>query len=375
MPESDFVSHEVSAFVYVSNAIDGDISTYSLRDDGSLAVGPRTAAAKMAMPMVAAPDGSRIYLASRAVRFSLLTFAVDRASGALTRMFECPVDESISFLSLDASGGYLFTASYVNSCVRVFKLRADGSVDPVPRDSHLDIPQAHAIRVDASNRFAYVPSLGADAVYQFRFDAAAGRLVPLAPFHVPVPARHGPRHLVVSGDNRFVHVVNEMQASVTTFSRDDATGVLEMQASVSGLAPGSELVTGAPPSITHQPSSAQAGGSGRPPGGEPLSVRAADIQATPNGRFLYISERAGRTIARFLCNTATGELTYADSIEVGERPRSFAIDPSGRYLIAAAEIDATIGVYRIGATDGALELLATYSAGKGANWVEIVSRR
>jgi 6-phosphogluconolactonase len=69
---------------------------------------------------------------------------------------------------------------------------------------------------------------------------------------------------------------------------------------------------------------------------------------------------------------ATGKLTYAGGVPTEKQPRGFAIDPKGRFLIAAGEKSDTISVYAIDASTGALRLLQKYPTGKGANWVEIV---
>jgi len=375
MPSSDVEEKSPTAFVYVSNAVEGDISSYRLYHDGRLEAGQTAKAADMAMPMAVTPDGARLYLATRSEPFAILSFAIDRTSGALTKVASCPINDSFSFLSLDRDARYLLAASYVGSCVRVFAIDESRNVDPSPVESQFDIPQAHAIRVDNSNTFAYVPSLGADAVYQYRFDALSGRLHPLDPPRVCVPAKYGPRHFVFSADNQFIYVLNEMQASVTAFRRDAVTGLLDMQASVSGLPKDCGLVLGAEPSITPKPSSALSEEAEQNWIVSHANVRAADIHATPDNRFIFTSERASRTLASFQRDDATGKLTYRANVSVDDRPRSFAIDPSGRYLIVAAEVAATVGVYSIGTDDGTLTCLGTYPAGKGANWVEIVRAR
>jgi 6-phosphogluconolactonase len=70
---------------------------------------------------------------------------------------------------------------------------------------------------------------------------------------------------------------------------------------------------------------------------------------------------------------ATGKLTYVGSTPTEKQPRGFAIDPKGKFLIAAGEKSDTISVYTIDPSSGALKLLQKYPVGKGANWVEIVS--
>jgi 6-phosphogluconolactonase len=94
---------------------------------------------------------------------------------------------------------------------------------------------------------------------------------------------------------------------------------------------------------------------------------------TPNGRFLYISERTSSTLGAFSVDAASGKLTYLSSTPTERQPRGFAIDQKGRYLVATGEKSETISVYAVDQTSGALRLLNKYPTGKGANWVEIVS--
>ena len=93
---------------------------------------------------------------------------------------------------------------------------------------------------------------------------------------------------------------------------------------------------------------------------------------TPDGRFLYISERTGSTLAAFSVDGASGKLSYLSSAPTERQPRGFAIDPKGRYLVATGEKSETISVYAIDPAAARSELLTKYPTGKGANWVEIV---
>jgi 6-phosphogluconolactonase len=102
-------------------------------------------------------------------------------------------------------------------------------------------------------------------------------------------------------------------------------------------------------------------------------IWAADIHLTPNGKFLYISERTSSTLAAFSVDGASGKLGYLSSTPTEPQPRGFAIDPKGRFLVASGEKSETISVHAIDQASGALKFLGKYPAGKGANWVEIVS--
>jgi 6-phosphogluconolactonase len=94
---------------------------------------------------------------------------------------------------------------------------------------------------------------------------------------------------------------------------------------------------------------------------------------TPDGKFLYISERTANMLAAFSVDGASGKLTYLSSAPTERQPRGFAIDSKGKFLVATGEKSETISVYAIDPASGALKFLNKYPTGKGANWVEIVS--
>ena len=237
-------------------------------------------------------------------------------------------------------------------------LRRPLQVIPVGRN-------AHSIRVDESNRFAFVPSLGNDQIFQFTFDAQTGKLASNTPAVVLAPATSGPRHFVTSPDNRFVYLLSEMTGTVTTFGLDGKTGLLTQASSVSALPPDSKLGPGA------------ARGGPVAPGAQPRDtgndIWAADLHLTANGRFLYVSERTNSTLNVLGVDGATGKLTYLSSVPTERQPRGFAIDPKGRFVVVTGEKSDTISVYAIDPASGALKFLAKYPTGKGSNWVEIVS--
>ena len=102
-------------------------------------------------------------------------------------------------------------------------------------------------------------------------------------------------------------------------------------------------------------------------------IWAADLHLTPNGKFLYMSERTSNSISAFGVDGASGKLTYLSNAATERQPRGFNIDPMGRFVVVTGEKSDTISVYAIDQGSGALRLLQKYPAGKGANWVEIVS--
>ena len=356
-------SARAATFVYVSNAEDGDIGTYTLQADGALTAGPRVPAAKIVMPMAVSPDKRFLYAAARSRPYAVHAYAIDAASGALRPLGASPLAETFPYISLDRTGRYLLAASYGGNLVSVNAVGADGRVGATPLQVIPVGRNAHSIRVDGSNRFAFVPTLGSDAIFQFTFDAATGRLASNTPAIALMKAGTGPRHFVTSADGKFVYVLSELLATVTTFSLDARTGLLTEVGAVSGLPADTKLGPGAPRGALGS----------APPRNTDNDIWAADIHLTPDEKFLYITERTSSTLNAFTVDGATGKLTYTGGVPTEKQPRGFAIDPKGRFLIVAGEKSDTISVYAIDPATGALRLLQKYPTGKGANWVEIVA--
>jgi 6-phosphogluconolactonase len=353
-------------FVYVSNAADGTISTYLMQPDGALQAGARVPAAELVMPMTVSPDRRFLYAASRSKPYAIHAYSIDPATGALTPLAASPALESFPYISLDKTGRFLFGASYGGHLVSVTAVGGDGRVAPAPLQVITVGRNAHSIRVDASNRYVFVPTLGTDQVFQFTFDAKSGRLASNTPAVFQAAAMTGPRHFVFSNDNRFVYLLSELVATVTVFRLDADTGLLSEIGVVSGLPPDNKLVPGAPRVPVGGPNAP-------PPRNTDNDIWAADIHLTPNGKFLYVSERTLGTLNLLGVDAASGKLTYLSSTPTEPQPRGFAIDPKGRFLVATGEKSETISVYAIDQAGGALALLGKYPTGKGANWVEIVS--
>jgi 6-phosphogluconolactonase len=104
--------------------------------------------------------------------------------------------------------------------------------------------------------------------------------------------------------------------------------------------------------------------------GEPWG---ADLHITPDGRFLYASERRSSTLSAFRIDAASGRLTPIEVVTTVSQPRAFDIDPSGQYLICAGQLSNTIRIYAIDPADGHLSALGDQAVGANPTWVEIVA--
>jgi 6-phosphogluconolactonase len=350
---------QAATFVYVSNAEDGTIGTYTLAADGTLQPGARVDAGKPVMPMSVSPDKRFLFAAIRSKPFTVVSYAIDRRTGALKQVSTGPLADSLPYILVDQTGRYLLGASYGGNLVSVNPIGKDGKVSE-PVQVMPTARNAHSIITDRTNRYVFVPHLGTDQVFQFRFDAKTGTLTANTPPLVQLKAMTGPRHLVMSPDNKFAFLLNELVATVTTLALDAATGLLTEAGSASALPPDTKLVPGAP-----------RGG----PGQRDVSndIWASDLHVTPDGKLLYAAERTSSSIGAFRIDGATGALTYLSSTPTEKQPRGFRIDPRGRYMVVAGEKSDTLSVYEIDPASGALKPLQKYPTGKGSNWVEIVA--
>jgi 6-phosphogluconolactonase len=353
-----------ATFVYVSNAEDGDIGMYTLQADGSLQPGPRVSAAKIVMPMAVSPDKRFLIAAVRSKPFEAYSYSIDNKSGALNLIGKGPLAESYPYITIDGSGRFLLGASYGANQVGVNPIGADGRVGE-PLQVIATARNAHAIRTDNTNRFVFVPHLGSDQIFQFLFDDKSGKLTANTPPVIQLKQGSGPRHLVISKDNRFAYLLNELTATVTILALDANTGTLKDLDSVAALPPDTKLGPGMPRGAV--------GVAGQAPRNTDNDIWASDLHLTPNGRFLYAAERTSSTVGAFRVDTASGKLTYLGSTPTEKQPRGFRIDPTGRFVIVSGEKSDTISSYAIDAETGALKPIGRYPTGKGTNWVEIVS--
>ena len=356
-------------FVYVSNAQDGNIDAYMM-DTGSGALTPigKAEAAKLVMPMTVSPSKKHLYAVIRSQPTRVLTYAIDPATGALTQKASAPLPDSMPYVSTDHTGRYLFTASYGGDKLAVSPIGENGLVEAEASQVIATGRNAHAILPDRSNKFVYATTLGANQVLQFVFDGKTGKLTANEPASVSPAAGHGPRHMAFSPDNKNLYVLNELSGHVTQYAVDAGKGTLTLVESISSVPAEAGLVWGAP----QAPAGAAAAPAAAAPKDDKPKVWAADIQITPNGKFLYSTERTSNKIALFTVTAETGKLAYVTNFATEAQPRGIKIDPSGQYLVASGEKSDRLSVYKIDQSTGKLGELSRYPVGNGANWVEIV---
>jgi 6-phosphogluconolactonase len=340
-------------FAYVGNADSNDITVFKMAASGEMTP-VQTAAFKgvdkpgASTPLAITPDHRVLIAGVRSQPYLAVSFAIDPATGKLSHIGNGPLADSMANIASDRSGKFLFSASYGGNKVALNPLLANG-IAGEPKQVIPTGLNAHAFLPSPDNRFVFATNLGSDQVLAFAFDATAGTLTPGDPPAIKVPEKSGPRHFVFHPNGKFVYLIHELNGDVAAFSYEARSGAwTEIQ-----------RTTALPQ-----------GFNGKASDKKPW---AADIHITPDGGFLYASERTTNTLTAYKVDATSGKLTTIGSVPTEKQPRGFHIDPSGRYLAAVGELSDSMTVYAIDQNSGALVRLKSYSTGRKPNWVEFLS--
>jgi 6-phosphogluconolactonase len=189
----------------------------------------------------------------------------------------------------------------------------------------------------------FIPNKGNDEIAQLSIDSA-GTLTPNTPATVRTAAGAGPRHIAMHSSGKLAFVINELNSTMVPY-QVSAAGTLTAGTSVSTL---------------------PAGFNGQNSG--------AHVEVTPDGKYVYGSNRGHDSIVAFSADQTTGALTLIEhEPSRGRTPRDFDMDPDGRFIIVANQGSSEIAAFRI-ETDGKLTQLGdTQSGPAGAQAVQIVS--
>lgn len=274
-----------------------------------------------------------------AVSGAVSAFAIHPESGELTFLnSQATHGTDPCHVTVDPTGRVVLVANFASGSVCALPILADGSlgeasafsqhhgssVDPVRQAG----PHAHAVTLDAYGCILFVPDLGLDRVMIYRLDAERGTLEPNDPPWVSVPSGAGPRQLVMHPNGECAYLINELNSTIIAFRYDAARGVLEPIQTVSTL-----------------------------PYGYRDRSTTAEVQITPDGRYLYGSNRGHNSIAMYAIDEKTGLLHGLGQVSSqGRIPRNFTVDPTGRFALVANQDTDNIVVFRLDSATGALTL-------------------
>lgn len=267
---------------------------------------------------------------------AVTAFNFDKEKGTLQKQNSVPAMGADPCYII-TTNQHVITANYSGGSISVFPLAEDGSLlaasdliqfTGAGTDKERQAkPHLHCIQLSPDGKFLFANDLGRDQVYTFRINAQANNengetfLTASTPPSFPVAPGSGPRHITFSPNGKQAYLINELSGTVIAF--DYNNGMLSEIQSIQA-----DTV----------------GGKG-----------SADIHVSPDGRFLYASNRLQADgVAIFSIDQVHGKLTKAGYQPTGIHPRNFIITPNGKYLLVASRDDNVIEVYERNIENGLL---------------------
>tara|TARA_R110002072_G_scaffold303123_1_gene494652 strand:- start:59204 stop:60334 length:1131 start_codon:yes stop_codon:yes gene_type:complete len=265
-------------------------------------------------------------------------YSIEKQTGKLTRLNRQSAKGSAScYLDIDSTGKTVVLANYSSGSVAALPVREDGSLGEAtsfvqhegssinPRRQKA--PYAHSIVISPDNRFALAADLGIDKVLSYHLDATRSKLtVNDAQPSVSVDPGSGPRHLTFHPNGKSVYLINELKNTVTFFSFESESGQLKSKQTISTLPADFDGVT-----------------------------HTADLKITPDGKFLYGTNRGHDSIAAYRIDD-DGMLTLINiEPSLGKGPQNLLITPDGKWLLCANMPGNNVVVFQIDSKSGELK--------------------
>lgn len=241
------------------------------------------------------------------------------------------------YISLNEAGTYAFTANYSTGNVGLFPIQKDGRVGEAvsilnhqkSKSQHprQEAPHAHFFAPKANSEYAYAVDLGLDNVLCYQVDAKNGGLLPVSETAIQGD-NAGSRHLAWHPQQDWMYVINELNGTIEGFKQKTNSTELTHFQTIRTLSDSTAT-----------------------------NASCADIHITPNGKFLYGSNRGQyNSLAMYRINQQTGELTFLGTQSTkGKTPRNFVISKDGQFLLVANQDSDNIVTFKINQETGMLE--------------------
>ncbi|MEN1783557.1 MAG: lactonase family protein [Bacteroidota bacterium] len=234
-----------------------------------------------------------------------------------------------------SEAGQLAVSNYTGGNVAVFDLESNGSLGHRQLLNHQpnDTAQvAHAHKALFMDESLFVADLGLDALKRYRQDT--NDWIPAQQATLPLPKGAGPRHFTFSNGGNYLYVINELNATITVFQKDDKGHYLPVQ------------------TVTTVPKDWE-------------GIRScADIRLSADGHYLYGSNRGENTVVIFAVDQHSGKLTLVGREPTqGDWPRNFTLSPDGQYLLVANQKSNNITVFKRDLKAGTLSYSSSFSVG------------
>jgi 6-phosphogluconolactonase len=272
---------------------------------------------------------------------TVTSYLMDMATGALSLINKVTsAGAGPCYISLDATGETAFVANYVGSTVATYHVLPDGALsEPVvrldykdpkfgkrgPVTARQDVPHPHSVHLSPDNRFLIVNDLGSDELSVFVVDAANARLGPPALFSNDRPGS-GPRHIAFHPNGGWVYSINEIDSTLDRFVWTTTSSPTEPQGLLTYTGQHVKTIAANFPAAKNT---------------------AAEVAISPDGNYLYASNRGEDTLVVFSIAADDGKLTLVQRIPCGGKtPRHFTLSPDSRWILCGNQDSATVTVFR-----------------------------
>ena len=263
-------------------------------------------------------------------------FSFDRESGQLKLIdSQLTYGSSPAYITLDEGGTNLFTANYGGGSISQFNINRDGALSPLSNlyqfegsgedPERQQQPHLHSVRYSPDGKYLFAADLGTDRIYRYKSISSVFEgqpaLLKSDSVVISTPAGTGPRHFDFHPNGLYFYLLGELSGEVLVY--DYNNGELEQKQTILADSVGAQ--------------------------------GSADIHVSPNGKFLYASNRLQEDgIAIFSIDKDDGTLTKVGYQLTAKHPRNFAITPNGKFLLVAARDDNVVEVYSIDNKSGLL---------------------
>lgn len=286
-----------------------------------------------------APDKTHVYAVGETGsdrKGGVSAFELNHATGELTFLnYEAIGGNGPCYINTDDKGRHVLVGNYASGSLSVLPIAGDGKVGvPLQTIQHTgssvdksrqDKPHVHCTEFSPGNQYLYVPDLGIDQVKIYKYDVdAALPLKEANPSHAALSPGSGPRHITFHPSGKWAYLIHELDGKVTAYHYSNGK-LTEMQ-TISTLP---EAFKGV--------------------------ISGADIHVSPDGKFLYASNRGDLNNIVYYAIDTSGKLQYkGQQSSGGKTPRNFMIDPSGNFLLAANQDTDNIVLFKRNRATGAL---------------------
>jgi 6-phosphogluconolactonase len=228
----------------------------------------------------------------------------------------------------------VITANYSSGNISVLGKNNDGSIGEVKQvvqhtgksinAKRQEAPHAHMVYFSPDKKHVLANDLGTDKIYVYQYNPNAATEVLQFKNSTDVKPGSGPRHLIFSKDGKYVYVLQELDGTITSFSY--ANGLLEKVSETTVVAPDFKG-----------------------------DVGAADIHISPDGKFLYATNRGTANDISVFKILKNGKLEFVQRTStLGKGPRNFNIDPTGNFLLVGHQYTNDIVIFKRDKKTGSL---------------------